>query len=82
MLPGVPAMQEVQPQVNIAAPLNDAQLLCLMAAQIYGSGGITQLEAVDAALNIAVEAVARTPEFGARVAARRKEHVGGNGESH
>lgn len=50
------------PPVQVAAPLNDVQLICLMAAQMSESWRVE--DAVDKAMRMFVEAVRRSPELG------------------
>jgi hypothetical protein len=62
-----------QPQpaaMQIAQPMNDVQLVSLVAAQVYGAGILkSPAESVDAAVEIVALAFAAQPKLGERIAA-------------
>lgn len=56
-----PAQQAIQ----VATPLNDVQLICLMAAQLLGGNAAPSANmAVDLAMRTFIETVRRAPELG------------------
>ncbi len=63
------AQAQAQPQMVIASPLNDVQLIALVAA--HGRGGFEAKEAVEWAIDVFVEAATQT-NMGRNLAARIK----------
>lgn len=68
-------MPQVAPQIAVAQPINDVQLICLVAAQVQGNA--SPHDAVAWAMDIVAEAVAQHDGgrgIAKRVQALKEEH--------
>lgn len=63
------------PQLNIATPMNDAQMLVLAAAAM--DSAFTPAEAVDRAIALTVEAVVKARSLPALIEARKRQETTG-----
>jgi hypothetical protein len=74
------AAQQAQPQMQLATPFNDTQLVAFLAGSIYASRttNLTFKEVVSQALDIVAEAIVQMPTIGSRVeAAKARRQVNG-----
>lgn len=74
----LPQMQPQQPVMNIASPMNDVQLVSLVAAQVYANCTVsTPQDAVDRAVEIVAAAFAAQQKLGAMIENIRQKVEGG-----
>lgn len=72
-----PGMQAMQPTLAVAQPINDVQLVALLAAQLVVGGRDSIAEAVDDAIFLFADAIAKADRIGQAVRERKAElHAG------
>ena len=72
----IETMMQQQPQMNLAAPINDIQLVALMATQ---SKDASPADAVRWASDLLLEALKQAPDFHAKAKAAQQERLKTNG---